>query len=90
VERYQDRPFALIGVNLDPQDPRSRQFQQDGSVTWRCFRDDSNDIGALYGVHTIPTVYVIDHKGVVRFKAHIAPSEKELDELIADAEAGRQ
>jgi hypothetical protein len=42
-------------------------------------------------VDALPTVFLIDHKGVVRFKSVGAPDRKELDrqidKLLAEAEA---
>ena len=95
MERYQGKPFALIGVNLD-NDPRPvRKVMEAGQVTWRSFCGNSGQkIASTYGVNPIPQVILIDAKGDVRkvFPAG-APDGKtldaNLDELIAAAQTGR-
>jgi thioredoxin-like negative regulator of GroEL len=92
VERYQGRPFALIGVNMDQDPDLVRQLQQEGTVTWRSFSVGADEIADAYGVRGIPKVVVIDHKGVVQFISGL-PSETELDgkldQLVKEAEVGR-
>jgi hypothetical protein len=91
VERYQGKPFALLGVNIDNSPSRVREFQDAGMVTWRSFSGDVNEVALAYGVHTIPMVVLIDHKGIVR-EAWVMPNPEELDrkveELVTAAEGG--
>jgi peroxiredoxin len=91
-ERFQGKPFALLGVCVDAGEGRAQQLQRDGSVTWRCFQDDRYEIAALYGIHYIPVAYVIDAKGVVRYawdgSAGLDELGRKIGELIADAEVG--
>ena len=93
MERYQGKPFALLGVNLDNDPKVVLGLQQKGTVTWRSFCGGADKIGGDYGVHGIPMVVVVDHKGIVQWVSVGPPDatelDKKLDELIADAEVGK-
>ncbi len=91
MERYQGKPFALLGVNIDNNPKKVVTLQKEGQLTWRSFCGGADEIVAAYGVRAIPTVVLIDPKGVVR-AAWVAPDtselDKKLDELVAAAEVG--
>jgi protein-disulfide isomerase len=64
-------------------------------LPWRSFVDAGNagagPIATKWNLSATPTFYVIDHKGVIRYKWAGAPGEKVMDEalgkLIKEAEA---
>ena len=81
VKRLENKPFALLGVNSDPRD-RLKQVLKKENMTWRSWWDSGNTTGPIatkWNVSGWPTIYVLDHKGVIRFKG---PREKELDEAV--------
>jgi thiol-disulfide isomerase/thioredoxin len=83
VEKYQDKPFVLLGVNgdADVQEPRSAQIAK--RVTWRSWWD--GPAGAIchqYCVEGFPTVILIDHTGIIRYRSDGAPNPHELDVQI--------
>jgi hypothetical protein len=81
VKRLEGKPFALIGINSDPKD-RLRQTLKKEKMTWRSWwdgGDTSGPIATKWNVHGWPTIYVLDHKGVIRFRG---PREKELDKAV--------
>jgi hypothetical protein len=95
VEKWKNRPFAILGVNSDRTDTaeglaKYREKQKEMSVTWRSFRDESTDpkVSDTWRVQGWPTLYFLDHKGVIRHKdlRDDAEMEKALDELITAAE----
>ncbi len=96
VEKLKDKPFALLGVNSDGTDTTEglatfRSKAKEMGVTWRSFRDEGSTprISETWRVQTWPTLYFIDHEGVIRHKdiRDDAAMEKAIDELIAKAEA---
>ena len=93
VKQLADKPFALIGVNSDADPEHLRKAVKKKNVTWRSFwggeHGTSGPIAVKWGVHTWPTLYVIDAKGVIRFKNRRG---KELDKAITEllAEAGHE
>ena len=62
-------------------------------ITWRSFWNGGSTGGPIsteWNVQGWPTLYVIDHKGVIRHKYLGSPGDKILDEeiekLVAEAE----
>lgn len=96
VEKYKNRPFALLGVNSDGTDTEEglanyKKQKAELGVTWRSFRNESTDppISDVWRVQGWPTLYFIDHEGVIRHKdvRDDAEMEKVLEEMIGKAEA---
>jgi hypothetical protein len=89
VNDLKDRPFALIGVNVNGYDPKKlKTVMEREKLTWRSFADRGAIVGT-WNLPGTPTVYVIDHKGVIRHKWIGSPSGARLgglpDEKIIDA-----
>ena len=81
VQRLKDKPFALVGVNSDPK-ARLKQVLKKENMTWRSFWDGGDTGGPIaskWNIHGWPTIYVLDHKGVIRFRD---AREKALDEAV--------
>ena len=83
VKRLKDKPFALIGVNSDVDKPKLKKRMTKEEITWRSFwngpEGTGRPISKAWNVRGWPTVYVIDHKGVIRFKD---VREKKMDEAV--------
>jgi hypothetical protein len=94
VKRLDGKPFALIGVNSDRDKDFIKKENEKESITWRSFwngrQGTSGPISKAWEVRGWPTLYLIDHKGVVRRKFLGNPGDAELDmlidELVARAE----
>ena len=81
VKRLEDKPFALLGVNSDSKD-RVRQAMKKENITWRSWWDGGNTGGPIakaWNVSGWPTIYVLDAKGVIRYKN---VREKQMDEAV--------
>ena len=81
VKRLAEKPFALLGVNSDPKQ-RLKQVIKKENMTWRSWwdgGDTSGPIASKWNVHGWPTTYVLDHKGVIRYKN---VREKQMDEAV--------
>jgi len=96
VEKWKDKPFALLGVNSDGTDTEEglKKYREEAKtmgVTWRSFRDEGNTpkISETWRVMGWPTLYFLDHEGVIRHKdvRDDEEMEKVLAEMIAAAEA---
>jgi AhpC/TSA family len=70
VENMQGKPFALLGVNTDTNREELKQTLVKEKITWRSWFDGGTEgpIDRQYGVQGWPTIYVIDHKGVIRYR----------------------
>ncbi len=72
VKRLADKPFALIGVNSDADKTKLKPRMIEENITWRSFwngpEGTSGPIAARWNVSSWPTIYVMDDKGVIRYK----------------------
>lgn len=88
VAKYADRPFALIGVNGDVNREMIRPVLAVEKITWRSFwtgeRGPAGAIPADWNVTAWPTVFLIDHQGVIRARQM---NDELLEELVKAAEA---
>ena len=88
VGRMQGRPFALLGVNGDPDRDKHRELMVRKGLAWRSWWDgggDANTTGPIsrrYNVDAWPTLYVLDHRGIIRHKSLGSPGTKTLDSVI--------
>jgi WD40 repeat protein len=68
IKSMGDQHFAMLGVNCDSTNTL-RQIIEDGKVTWRCWDDGkSGPIAEKWQVASYPTMFIIDHDGVIRHK----------------------
>jgi RNA polymerase sigma factor (sigma-70 family) len=103
VQRFKDRPFALLSVMADEKRDAIHQEIASGEITWRCWWEKGGTDGSIpraWNVRGYPTVYVLDDKGVIRLRFTGLFSETDptrqppIDELLAllldQSESGRQ
>src|SRR2546425_11974399 len=70
VKRLEGKPFTILGVNSDPK-ASLKQVLKKENMTWRSWWDGGppgGPIAKAWNVRGWPTIYVLDHKGVIRFK----------------------
>ena len=95
VKQLAGKPFALIGVNSDADLETARKAIKDKELNWRSFwngpEGTQGPISTEWGVRSWPTLYVLDEKGVIRFKPR-AGEGKDLDNAIQEllAEMGEE
>lgn len=68
VSRLKNEPFALVGVNSDEADKYRSAVEKEG-ITWPSFWDGGDTGGPIatkWGIWGWPTVYILDHEGVIR------------------------
>jgi peroxiredoxin len=85
-----DKPFVLIGVNLNGYEPKKlKETMEKEKLTWRTFADPQSAINDKWNAGS-PTYYVLDPKGVIRYKWMGSPGAKAIDaaleKLIQEAE----
>ena len=96
VARMKDRPFVVLGINDEADKEQLRSLIKKEGITWRSWwdpegrRNADGPIARQFNIHTRPTYYLIDHRGVIRRKYTGTPGPGELDaaidELVAAAE----
>jgi hypothetical protein len=86
VKRLEGKPFALVGVNSDRDKEDCKKKNEKAQITWRSFwngpQGTGGPISKEWNVRGWPTLYIIDHKGVIRHKYLGSPGDKVLDEAI--------
>ena len=89
VKRLADKPFALIGVNSDRDLGKLKDRLEEENITWRSFwngpEGTRGPIAAKWNVRGWPTIYVIDSKGVIRYKnVRGEKMDAAVEELLAE------
>ena len=91
VKRLADKPFALLGINSDRDREDLKKVMEKENITWRSWWDGGSTGGPIarkWNVHGWPTIYVLDTKGVIRFKnVRGEAMDKAVDTLLEEAEA---
>jgi thiol-disulfide isomerase/thioredoxin len=71
-QRMQGKSFAMIGVNGDPTLRDANRAMEREKMTWPSFwngkEGPSGPISKAWNVHGWPTIFVLDAKGIIRFK----------------------
>ncbi len=80
VKRLEGKPFAMVGVDFDQTKEELKKGEQENGITWRSFHDGrQGPIGDKWRISSIPAIYVLDAKGVIRYKD---VREKAMDEAV--------
>ena len=94
MTNLKDKPFTLVGVHIGGLNATQlKKVMDKEKLTWRSFADagtaGAGPIARKWNLSATPTFYVIDHRGVIRYKWAGAPGEKvvaaALDKLIQAA-----
>ena len=97
MKTLKDKPFALIGVNVGGNAKHLKDVVKKENLTWRSFADQGTagqgPIAARWNLTNTPTLYVLDPRGVIRYKWVGGPGEKAIDaalgKLMKEVEAPR-
>jgi peroxiredoxin len=103
VTKLEGKPFALLGVHIGGSSAEQlKQLMAKEKITWRSLVDPGNagagPIATKWNLSATPTFYVIDHRGVIRYKWAGPPGEDVVDaaldklikEMETDSKQGRQ
>ena len=98
VKNLAGKPFAVIGVNVSEASPSAlKKVVEKENLTWRSFSDPPTSgwrgaIAKKWNLAGTPTIYLIDHKGVIRHKwlggARAKVIDNAVEKLIQEVEAG--
>jgi hypothetical protein len=92
VETWKGKPFAIVGVNTDGREEFEKGMKAD-PVPWRSFDDGTSNgpICTAWDVQAFPSIFVLDHEGVIRHKGlRGAALEEAVAALVAIAESSGQ
>jgi hypothetical protein len=88
VKRLGGKPFALLGVNRDASRAALKKCEEKNKMTWRSFFDGRDGpISKGYNVKRLPTIYVLDARGVIRYKGVRGEAmDRAVDGLLMEVE----
>jgi len=92
VKRLEGKPFALVGVNRDESREALKKCEGKHGMTWRSFFDgQEGPISKRYNVKSMPTIYVLDVKGVIRHKGVRGEAlDRAVDWLLKELEGEKR
>jgi thiol-disulfide isomerase/thioredoxin len=91
VERLAGKPFALLGIDGDVDRQKALKTIAKERMNWPSWwdqRDGDGPIATAWNVRGWPTLYILDHKGVIRYKSFVRSDLGTLvDTLLREMEA---
>jgi thiol-disulfide isomerase/thioredoxin len=87
VERLKGQPFALLGVDCEPDKDTARAVMARERMTWPSWYDGavgSGPIAKRYHIRGYPTVLILDTKGVIRRRGWSDRLEQTVDKLLEE------
>ena len=93
VEHHRNEPFAVLGVNTDRSREALARARERLQVPGRSWWDRGLRICDEWDVQSLPVLYLLDQRGVIRYFGAGAPPPDELDrkveELLREAQPRR-
>jgi peroxiredoxin len=89
--RFRDKGYEILGVNLDTDAAKAKEFAKANGMDWPCIYDGGmleGPVAKLYRLYTYPRLYLVDADGVIRDNNIYAASlAKTVEEMLSDADA---
>jgi thiol-disulfide isomerase/thioredoxin len=88
-EKLKGKPVVIVSISADDNKETVTNFLKTTKMPWNHWFDGrGGPLARLYGANAIPTVYVIDHKGVIRYhQVGGGPQlDTEVEKLVKAAE----
>jgi DsbE subfamily thiol:disulfide oxidoreductase len=88
-QRYKDRGFVILGVNIQDDKKSALSFVKELKITFPIAFDPNGEVGLLYGAWGLPATYLIDAKGIALARAWgpadwYSPGARELIEKLLE------
>jgi thiol-disulfide isomerase/thioredoxin len=80
VKKLEGKPFALVSISADDKKDTLKQFLVKTPMPWtHWFNGPDGGVVEEWDIEYFPTVYVIDHKGTIRYKD---VRDKDLEDAV--------
>jgi thiol-disulfide isomerase/thioredoxin len=86
-EKLHERGFEIVGISFDQEREALEKFVKDKSMAWPQFFDGKgweNKYGQEFGINSIPAMWLIDKKGVLRDQNARANLTDKVEKLLAE------
>ncbi|MFO0938002.1 MAG: TlpA disulfide reductase family protein [Gemmataceae bacterium] len=89
VDKLKGKPFSLISLSADAEVKTLKDFLETEKMPWTHWHiGASGDVHDLLNIEHYPTIFVVDHKGVIRYKEIRGQQlEEAVEKLLKEAEA---
>jgi peroxiredoxin len=87
-EQYSEKDFSILTVNLDTELDNFKKFikKLNKDVPFKIILDPDSKIPTLYNIESIPNVFILDKKGVIRY-IHIGFTSSEKENFKKEIES---
>jgi len=90
-EKLKVKPFAFISISGDDTKETLTSFLEKEKMPWVHWFADRKGILKDWNIRFYPTMYILDHKGVIRAKGLRGEElEKKVNELVVEAEKAKK
>ncbi len=86
-EKLHSKGFEIVGISFDQKKEKLTQFTTDKKMPWVQYFDGlgwGNKIGQEYGINSIPAMWLIDKKGVLRDMNGRANLAEKVEKFLAE------
>ncbi|MCS6865767.1 MAG: TlpA disulfide reductase family protein [Gemmataceae bacterium] len=86
VKKLKDKPFVLISVSADDKKETLEKFLEKEEMPWVHWWNDGprSEVLTKYRVRAFPTLYIIDHNGIIKHKWIGNPGNDKIDAAIEE------
>jgi len=87
VQRLIGEPFALLGMNSDGDAETVRKILSENQIDWRqgILGSTDGELAKRWNVNSWPSIYVLDAKGVIRYRdVRDQQMEEAVPKLLAE------
>jgi len=81
------KPFVLLGVHADDGTEKAKAAAEKYEMSWPSFQDArEGPVAKTYNNHAWPTIYVLDRKGLIRYRGlyHRSEIAAAVDKLLQE------
>ncbi|HSU57597.1 MAG TPA: redoxin family protein, partial [Candidatus Dormibacteraeota bacterium] len=86
-EKLHPKGFEIVGISFDTDKSKLSQFVEKQEMTWPQYFDGKqwgNKFGQEYGINSIPAMWLLDKKGLLRDMNARGSLEEKVEKLLAE------
>jgi thiol-disulfide isomerase/thioredoxin len=83
-EKLHPKGFEIIGVSFDREKDKLEKFVAKEKIPWAQFFDGEGTLGEKYGIASIPTMWLVDQKGLLRDVNAREGLDEKIEKLLGE------